>query len=143
MGNKFEELPLFLTPQQLADVTGEHVNSIRRSITEGRIPRRQGERALAHLPRRHLREHEGGPSLRQEGRGMSERMLRIGRICEKRGTQAMIAKATGISRPAVSRIVRGLEPPYPKRGKAIAAAVGWAGDWRELFEECDEEGGQM
>lgn len=74
---------------------------------------------------------------------MSERVLRIGRICEKRGTRAMIAKATGISRPAVSRIVRGLEPPYPKRGKAIAAAVGWAGGWRELFEECDEEGGQM
>ena len=74
---------------------------------------------------------------------MSERVLRIGRICEKRGTQAMIAKATGISRPAVSRIVRGLEPPHPKRGKAIAAAVGWAGDWRGLFEECDKEGGQM
>ena len=74
---------------------------------------------------------------------MSERTLRIGRICEKRGTQAMIAKATGISRPAVSRIVRGLEPPYPKRGRAIAAAVGWHGDWRELFEEIDEEGGQM
>ncbi|WP_315897646.1 helix-turn-helix domain-containing protein [Xiamenia xianingshaonis] len=74
---------------------------------------------------------------------MSERVLRIGRICEKRGTQAMIAKATGISRPAVSRIVRGLEPPYPKRGRAIAAAVGWAGDWRELFEEVDEEGGPM
>ncbi|NHM15278.1 XRE family transcriptional regulator [Eggerthellaceae bacterium zg-887] len=55
----------------------------------------------------------------------------------------MIAKATGISRPAVSRIVRGLEPPYPKRGRAIAAAVGWAGDWRELFEEVDEEGGPM
>ncbi len=54
---------------------------------------------------------------------MSEHVLRIGRICEKRGTQAMIAKATGISRPAVSRIVRGLEPPYPKRGRAIAAAV--------------------
>ena len=71
---------------------------------------------------------------------MSERMLRIGKICEKRGTQAMIAKATGISRPAVSRIVRGLEPPYPKRGKAIAAAVGWPGDWRELFEPEEEEG---
>ncbi|WP_165043059.1 helix-turn-helix domain-containing protein [Adlercreutzia sp. ZJ138] len=38
MGNKFEELPLFLTPQQLAHLTGEHVNSIRRGITEGRIP---------------------------------------------------------------------------------------------------------
>ena len=55
----------------------------------------------------------------------------------------MIARKTGISRPAVSRIVRGLEPPYPKRGRAIAAAVGWAGDWRELFEEIDEDGGQM
>lgn len=38
MGNKFEDLPLFLTPQQLAQVTGEHVNSIRRGISEGRIP---------------------------------------------------------------------------------------------------------
>ena len=74
---------------------------------------------------------------------MTGRTLRIEKICEKRGTQAMIARVTGISKPAVSRIVRGLEPPYPKRGRAIAAAVGWAGDWRELFEECDEEGGQM
>lgn len=38
MGNKLEDLPLFLTPQQLADVTGEHVNSIRRGIAEKRIP---------------------------------------------------------------------------------------------------------
>lgn len=38
MGNKFEDLPLSLTPLQLAQVTGEHVNSIRRGITEGRIP---------------------------------------------------------------------------------------------------------
>ena len=67
-------------------------------------------------------------------------MLRIERICEKRGMQAMISRKTGISRPAVSRIVRGLEPPYPKRGKAIAAAVNWPGDWRELFEHDDEEG---
>lgn len=65
-------------------------------------------------------------------------MLRIERICEKHGTQAMIAAKTGIGKPAVSRIVRGLEPPYPKRGRAIADAVGWSGDWRELFEH--EEG---
>ena len=38
MVNKFDDLPLFLTPQQLAQVTGEHVNSIRRGILEGRIP---------------------------------------------------------------------------------------------------------
>lgn len=66
-------------------------------------------------------------------------MLRIERICETYGTQAMIAKKTGIGRPSVSRIVHGLEPPYPKRGRAIAAAVGWQGDWHELFER-EEEG---
>ena len=38
MGNKFEELPMFMTPRQLAEVTGEHVTSVRRGITEGRIP---------------------------------------------------------------------------------------------------------
>lgn len=38
MDKKFEDLPLFLTPLQLAAVTGEHVNSIRRGIQEGRIP---------------------------------------------------------------------------------------------------------
>lgn len=67
-------------------------------------------------------------------------MLRIRRIClGEYGTQAAIARRTGIGAPALSRIVRGLEPPYPARGKAIADAVGWQGDWRELFE--DEEGG--
>jgi len=67
-------------------------------------------------------------------------MLRIEKICEERGTQAAIAKKTGIAKPAVSRIVRGLEPPYPKRGRAIADAVGWDGDWRELFEREDDGG---
>ena len=38
MGNKLDDLPLSLTPMQLAQVTGEHVNSIRRGISEGRIP---------------------------------------------------------------------------------------------------------
>ena len=33
----FDELPMFLTPRELAKLTGEHVNSIRRGITEGRI----------------------------------------------------------------------------------------------------------
>lgn len=35
---KFEDLPLFMTPQQLADAIGEHVGSVRRGIAEGRIP---------------------------------------------------------------------------------------------------------
>jgi excisionase family DNA binding protein len=38
MGKRFEDLPLFMTPAQLAECTGEHVNSIRRGIAEGRIP---------------------------------------------------------------------------------------------------------
>lgn len=67
------------------------------------------------------------------------RPTRIGRICETRGTQAAIARKTGIGRPALSRIVRGLEPPYPKRGRAIADAVGWAGDWHELFEREEDD----
>ena len=67
-------------------------------------------------------------------------MLRIEKICEERGVQAAISRKTGINQPAVSRIVRGLEPPYPKRGRAIADAIGWPGDWRELFEQ-EAEGG--
>ena len=68
-------------------------------------------------------------------------MLKIRGICQQRyGSQAEIARKTGIGEPAVSRIVRGLEPPYPGRGQAIADAIGWRGDWRELFEE--EEGGE-
>lgn len=66
-------------------------------------------------------------------------MLRIRDICRsKYGTQAMIARVTGIGEPTVSRIVRGLEPPYPGRGRAIADAIGWRGDWRELFEDVGE-----
>lgn len=34
----FEDVPLFMTPKQLADVTGEHEGSIRRGIAESRIP---------------------------------------------------------------------------------------------------------
>lgn len=68
---------------------------------------------------------------------MIGRKLRIGLICEKRGAQAEIASRTGIARSALSRIVCGLEPPYPKRGRAISGAVGWTGDWHELFEEVD------
>lgn len=38
VGSTFEELPLFLTPKQLAEIMGEHEGSIRRGIAEGRIP---------------------------------------------------------------------------------------------------------
>lgn len=38
MGASFHDLPQFLTPKQLAALTGEHEGSIRRGINEGRIP---------------------------------------------------------------------------------------------------------
>ena len=38
MTKQFDDLPLFMTPAQLAAVTGEHEGSIRRGIKEGRIP---------------------------------------------------------------------------------------------------------
>ncbi len=34
----YADLPLFLTPRQLASITGEHEGSVRRGILEGRIP---------------------------------------------------------------------------------------------------------
>ena len=33
-----QEMPLFMTPAELAAYTGEHVGSIRRGINAGRIP---------------------------------------------------------------------------------------------------------
>ena len=38
MCNAIKELPALLTPQQLAELTGAHVGSVRRGIAEGRIP---------------------------------------------------------------------------------------------------------
>lgn len=36
--NSLADVPLFMTPAQLAALTGEHEGSIRRGIREGRIP---------------------------------------------------------------------------------------------------------
>lgn len=66
-------------------------------------------------------------------------MLRIQTLLVERGDQAKVARTAGINMPAMSRIVNGKEVPYPKRGRAIADAVGWPGDWQELFEEVGEE----
>ncbi len=54
-----------------------------------------------------------------------------------RTTQAELCRRTGINPPCMSRLVRGLEPPYPKRAKRIADALGWEGDPMELFEEVE------
>lgn len=38
MHSHFEDVPLFMTPEQLVHVTGEHIGSIARGLREGRIP---------------------------------------------------------------------------------------------------------
>ena len=34
----FKEIPMFLSPKQLAELTGSHEGSVRRGCIEGRIP---------------------------------------------------------------------------------------------------------
>lgn len=36
--DKFEDLPMFLTPEQVAECTGIHVKSIRRCLNSGTVP---------------------------------------------------------------------------------------------------------
>ena len=52
-------------------------------------------------------------------------------------TQKEAAELCDLSPQAFSRIVLGVEPPYPRRGQRIADALGWERDWRELFEEIE------
>ncbi|MCI1497812.1 MAG: XRE family transcriptional regulator [Coriobacteriaceae bacterium] len=52
-------------------------------------------------------------------------------------SQKELAERAGVNEASLSRICNGKEPAYPKRGKRIADALGWAGDPAELFEEVD------
>lgn len=54
-------------------------------------------------------------------------------------SQAECARLAGINQTSLSRIVNGQEPPYPKRSKRIADAIGWQGDPADLFEEVIED----
>lgn len=38
MFDRYEDIPLFMTPKELARYTGEHEVSVRRGIAAGRIP---------------------------------------------------------------------------------------------------------
>ena len=38
MYEKFEDLPLFMSPKQYAEFTGEHVNTVRAKLHAGVIP---------------------------------------------------------------------------------------------------------
>ena len=63
-------------------------------------------------------------------------VLRIQQVLRERGlSQSKAARLADVNDTSMSRIVRGIEPAYPKRGKRIAEALDWEGDWRELFEE--------
>ena len=65
-------------------------------------------------------------------------MLRIKNVLEERGlSQSKAARLADVSEASFSRIVRGVEPPYSKRGQRIADALEWHGAWEELFEEAD------
>lgn len=56
-------------------------------------------------------------------------------------SQAKLARLAGVNQTSISRIERGKEPAYSKRGKRIADALGWEGDPAELSEEVtDAEG---
>lgn len=58
---------------------------------------------------------------------------------EKCLTQTEGAKLCGLKQQSFNRIVNGIEPPYPRRGQRIADALGWTGDWRDLFEWIEVE----
>lgn len=65
-------------------------------------------------------------------------VLRIRKyLGERCMSQRAAAELCGLKPQAFSRIVRGVEPPYSKRGQRIADALGWPGAWEELFEEVN------
>ena len=53
-------------------------------------------------------------------------------------SQAELARRANINASSMSRIELGYEPAFPKRGKRIADALGWAGNPSELFEDVGE-----
>lgn len=77
---------------------------------------------------------------RYSGVGKDSCMLKIEQILKERGlSQAKAARLADVNETSMSRIVRGIEPPFPKRGQRIADAIGWDGIWTELFEEVEAD----
>lgn len=65
-------------------------------------------------------------------------MVRLKLELLRRGmSQRELAERAHVNEASISRICRGKEPAYPKRGERIAAAFGWTGDPEELFEEVE------
>lgn len=48
-----------------------------------------------------------------------------------------LAQMVGIKPQAMSRILNGKEPAWPRRGQRVADALGWDRPWQELFEEIE------
>lgn len=65
-------------------------------------------------------------------------MLRIEKIMKAKGlSQAKLSRLSDVNQSSMSRILRGLEPAFPKRGQRIADALGWTEAPEKLFEEVD------
>lgn len=65
-------------------------------------------------------------------------MLRVKYELDRLGmTQAAFAEKADVNVAALSRIVNGKEPAYPKRGRRIADAMGWRGSLDELFSDVE------
>ena len=68
-------------------------------------------------------------------------MLRIQiELARQNMSQSECARRAGVNQTSMSRIVRGLEPAFPNRGKRIANAIGWEGDPADLSEEVPVQG---
>lgn len=70
-----------------------------------------------------------------------QEVLRIVNVLKERGlSQAKAARLADVGEASFSRICRGVEPPYPRRGQRIADALGWEQPWEELFEKVVLDG---
>lgn len=66
-------------------------------------------------------------------------MLVIEKVLKEKGlSQSKAARLADVNASSMSRIVRGLEEPFPLRGQRIANALGWEGDWQDLFGEVED-----
>lgn len=68
-------------------------------------------------------------------------MLKAEQMRRDRGlTYGAIARRANMSDIMVSRVMRGMVPPWPKYREALAKAMEWTGDPMELFEEIGDDG---
>ena len=68
-------------------------------------------------------------------------MLKVKELrISQRMSQSELARRARVNQTSMSRIERGLEPAFPRRGARIAEALEWTGSLEELFGEvgCDD-----